>query len=103
MICELLIYHDYILTVSLIPKPLYCFNKKSAQILNQIVLTNYLSVAMTWLLLLLAVISNATARNLKNIEHTPLHKRNAQKVLLDVRDTLVHFSGAEFSYDSSVK
>ena len=58
---------------------------------------------MRWVVLLLVFLSEVFARNLRNIEHTPLHKRNAQNILLDVRDTHVVFSGSDYSYDESVK
>mgnify|MGYP005727869803 CR=1 FL=1 len=53
--------------------------------------------------MLTGILSTVAARDLKNIEHTPLHKRNAQNILLDVRDTHVVFSASEYAYDKSVK
>ncbi|XP_063679765.1 uncharacterized protein LOC134815183 isoform X3 [Bolinopsis microptera] len=58
---------------------------------------------MQWMVLLLVVLSVVAARDKRDIEHTPLHKRNAQNALLDVRDTHVSFSHSEFAYDDSVK
>ena len=66
-------------------------------------LTIQLLKAMLWRLLLTGILSTVAARDLKNIEHTPLHKRNAQNILLDVRDTHVVFSASEYAYDKSVK
>ena len=58
---------------------------------------------MQWTVLLLVVLSVVAARDKRDIEHTPIHKRNAQNALLDVRDTHVSFSHSEFAYDDSVK